>query len=98
MYYQYDTPKMVYRSTKVESINTLLENTISEMPKTSVSAGLAFSDNGLTKELFKNADAALYHTKSTTRRNCTIYRAELEGNKPADWETDKKSGVDEEKS
>lgn len=69
---------------KVESINTLLENTISEMPKTSVSAGLAFSDNGLTKELFKNADAALYHTKSTTRRNCTIYRAEPEGNKPAD--------------
>ena len=58
---------------KVESINVQMLNPISNIPKTSVSAGLAFSENGLSEELFKQADEALYMTKTTTKHGCTIY-------------------------
>lgn len=58
---------------KIESINVQIENPISSIPKTTVSAGLAFSENGLSQELFKQADEALYYTKTTTRRGCTLY-------------------------
>ena len=58
---------------KIESINVQLENPISDIPKTSVSAGMAFSDKGFSDDLFKKADEALYKTKTTTRRNCTVY-------------------------
>jgi diguanylate cyclase (GGDEF)-like protein len=58
---------------KIESINVQLENPISDIPKTSVSAGVAFSDKGFSDDLFKKADDALYKTKTTTRRNCTVY-------------------------
>ena len=61
---------------KIESINVQLENPISDIPKTSVSAGLAFSKNGFTPELFKHADEAMYERKTTTRRGCTVYREE----------------------
>ena len=58
---------------KIESINVQLENPISDLPKASVSAGVAFSEKGISEELFKKADEALYHTKNTTRRGCTVY-------------------------
>lgn len=48
-------------------------NPIANIPKTSVSAGLAFSENGLSDELFKQADEALYITKTTTKRGCAVY-------------------------
>ena len=63
---------------KIESINVDLENPISNIPKTSISSGIAFSENGISEELFKQADEALYKTKNTTRRGCTAY-SELTG-------------------
>lgn len=63
---------------KVDSINVHLQNPISDLPKTSVSAGLAFSEEGYSEHLFKNADRALYHTKETTRCGCTVYEEEFE--------------------
>ncbi len=58
---------------KIESLNVQLENPIDNVPKTSVSAGLAFSENGFTSDLFNRADKALYHVKETTRRDCALY-------------------------
>ncbi len=57
----------------MESINVQMLNPIANIPKTSVSAGLAFSENGLSDELFKQADEALYVTKTTTKRGCAVY-------------------------
>ena len=58
---------------KIESINVQMENPIANIPRTSVSAGLAFSEKGVSQELFKKADEALYETKTTTRRGGTVY-------------------------
>lgn len=58
---------------KIESINVQLENPISNIPKCSVSAGVAFSERGISEKLFKQADTALYQTKNTTKRSCTLY-------------------------
>ena len=33
----------------------------------------AFSENGLSDELFKQADEALYVTKTTTKLGCAVY-------------------------
>ena len=63
---------------KIESVNVQLENPISNIPKTSVSAGLCFGENGFTQELFTKADKALYYTKTTTRRACSVYSDEME--------------------
>ena len=58
---------------KIDSVNILLDNLIDDLPKTSVSAGVAFSREGVTKELYTNADKAMYEIKSTTRRGCRIF-------------------------
>lgn len=65
---------------KIESINVQIENPISDNPKSSVSAGVAFSEKGISEELVKQADEALYHTKNTTKRGCTLY-SEMEDKK-----------------
>ena len=43
------------------------------LPSFSVSAGVAFSEQGYDETLYHNADKALYRTKETTRRGCTVY-------------------------
>jgi PleD family two-component response regulator len=58
---------------KIDSINVQMENPIANIPRTTISAGLAFSEEGLSKELFKQADEALYRVKTTTRRACAVY-------------------------
>ena len=63
---------------KIESINVLLENLIGALPKSSVSAGVAFSSEGVTKELYTKADKALYEIKSTTRRGCRVFKEDSE--------------------
>ena len=63
---------------KIEGINVQLENPIADLPKTSVSAGLCFGENGFNQELFTKADKALYYTKTTTKRACTVYSDEME--------------------
>ena len=66
---------------KIESINVLLENLIGALPKSSVSAGVAFSSEGVTKELYTKADKALYEIKSTTRRGCRVFKEDSEVSK-----------------
>ena len=50
---------------KVQLINTELQNPQNNLPKMSVSAGVAFSTKGYSEDLYKRADAALYVTKQT---------------------------------
>ena len=57
---------------KIEKINVSLEKMGDEFPRVSVSAGLAFASVGFTEDLFKRADKAMYHSKQTTRRCCSI--------------------------
>lgn len=61
---------------KIYAINSALKNPRSaNLPKVSVSAGIAFSAQGFTSDLYKKADMALYHTKNTTRDGYTIYNS-----------------------
>ncbi|MCR5743062.1 MAG: GGDEF domain-containing protein [Lachnospiraceae bacterium] len=62
---------------KVVKINHILQNPEGDLPKTSISVGVAFSDCGFGDDLFKRSDIALYHTKNTTRCGCTIYAKNL---------------------
>lgn len=53
---------------KIARLNSDLQKNQSEMfPKLSVSVGIAFSHEGYTKEVFQQADEALYHVKENGR-------------------------------
>lgn len=53
---------------KLKYINTALINSAAaDFPELTVSAGVSFSKSGYTKELFLEADAALYETKENGR-------------------------------
>ena len=47
-----------------------------KMPSVSVSAGLAFSNQGYDESLYANADKALYQRKNSNRRGCTLFEVE----------------------
>lgn len=57
----------------VESINNTLQNPTDDIPKLSVSVGIAFSVNGYDDELFGKADKALYKTKENGRCGHSFY-------------------------
>ncbi|MGN0437506.1 MAG: diguanylate cyclase domain-containing protein [Lachnospiraceae bacterium] len=57
----------------VNEVNTVILNGIEGLPAFSVSAGVAFSTTGYDEKLYHDADKALYRTKETTRKGCTIY-------------------------
>ena len=57
---------------KVESMNVALENPIRDLPKVTLSCGLAFSKTGVDTDLYQRADKKLYEIKSTTRRGCAV--------------------------
>lgn len=60
--------------TKIQKINDLLSQQNSALPQISLSVGVAFSDRKTPGEsIFKDADKALYHTKSHGKCGCTIY-------------------------
>lgn len=60
--------------TKIQKINDLLSQQNSALPQVSLSVGVAFSDRKTPGEsIFKDADKALYHTKSHGKCGCTIY-------------------------
>lgn len=63
---------------KVERINEILENPEDDLPKTSISVGVAFSTCGFDDNLYKKADAALYVTKEKGRRGCSFYEKQGE--------------------
>ena len=58
---------------KVGHMNDLLQNPEPGQPAFSVSAGMAYSDKGYTKNLFSEADRALYRVKENGRCGCEIY-------------------------
>ena len=58
---------------KLKYINETLQiDDETEVPKLSVSVGVAFSNNGFSDDLFKKADEALYETKQRGRCGYTF--------------------------
>lgn len=59
---------------KIHKINQLLSQQNGALPQISLSVGVAFSDRKTPVEsIFKDADKALYYTKSHGKCGCTIY-------------------------
>ncbi len=57
---------------KIDRINNTLQNPTDDMPKTSLSVGIAFSSDGYNEDLYKKADSALYTTKENGRGGYTF--------------------------
>lgn len=57
----------------IEKVNHIIMSDTEGFPAFSVSAGVAFSVKGYDEALYRNADKALYRTKETTRRGCTVF-------------------------
>lgn len=57
----------------VENVNNTIMSGLDGLPAFSVSAGVTFSVMGYDDTLYHNADKALYRTKETTRRGCTVF-------------------------
>ncbi|MCI8959225.1 MAG: GGDEF domain-containing protein [Lachnospiraceae bacterium] len=58
---------------KVERINWTLQHPQNDLPRFSLSVGVAFSEQGYNDELFRQADQALYQTKENGRCGCTFH-------------------------
>ena len=58
---------------KVMDMNRALQSGTDGLPKISLSIGVAFSENGFHKELYKMADTALYKVKENGRCGCAFY-------------------------
>ena len=58
---------------KIDRINWALQHPQGDLPKFSLSVGVAFSEEGYEDELFRQADQALYKTKENGRCGCTFY-------------------------
>lgn len=58
---------------KVQRINNTLQNPTDGLPKASVSIGIAFSPEGFTDTLYRNADSALYLVKENGRKGFRFY-------------------------
>ena len=52
---------------KLQTLNHALMNPDGDLPPASVSAGVAFSSNGFSDELYRQADQALYYVKEHGR-------------------------------
>lgn len=57
----------------VESVNKIITSGVDGLPAFSISAGVTFSEHGYNETVYHNADKALYRTKETTRRGCTVF-------------------------
>lgn len=58
---------------KIKNINHILLNPENDLPKVSLSVGIAFSANGFEDDLYKKADSALYVTKENGRCGYSFY-------------------------
>ena len=59
---------------KIRNINEVLQHpTKEDMPAFSISAGVTVFEDSYSKEIFKQADDALYQTKVNGRAGCTFY-------------------------
>ncbi|MGN0321245.1 MAG: diguanylate cyclase [Lachnospira sp.] len=57
----------------MDKVNNTTMKSTDGLPEFSVSAGVTFSSLGYNEIVFRNADIALYRTKETTRRGCTVF-------------------------
>lgn len=57
----------------IEKVNHIIMSDTEGFPAFFVSAGVTFSVRGYDESLYRNADKALYRTKETTRRGCTVF-------------------------
>lgn len=74
-----DNPKEAITK-KVEALNKALYEMEDVLPAVSLSVGIAFGNNGVTDELIKHADEALYNVKKNGRCNCSFYDDEVDNN------------------
>ena len=59
---------------KIRRINERLQTPVDGLPSISVSVGVAFSDReNPSGDIFKDADTALYRTKSVRPGGCEFY-------------------------
>lgn len=58
---------------KVRFMNEVLQNPTDDLPKVSLSVGVAFSEHGFDEDLYKKADTALYEVKENGRCGCRFY-------------------------
>lgn len=59
---------------KITAINYMLAHPSTDIPKVSVSVGVAFSDReNPSDSIFKDADKALYRTKADGKNGCSFY-------------------------
>jgi diguanylate cyclase (GGDEF)-like protein len=58
---------------KIGKINENLQHPDDDLPKISLSVGIAFSEKGYTEDLFSKADQALYHAKEHGRCGYSVY-------------------------
>lgn len=58
---------------KIDSINNALQNPHDNVPPTSISVGVAFSNAGFSADLYNHADQALYKVKEAGRKGCRFY-------------------------
>lgn len=64
---------------KIASINQALLHPEGDIPATSLSVGVAFSDAGFGPTLYKEADKALYRVKENGRCGCAFYDENIDG-------------------
>ncbi|MGN0154804.1 MAG: diguanylate cyclase domain-containing protein [Lachnospiraceae bacterium] len=57
----------------IESVNETTTLGADNLPAFSISAGITFPSKGYNETVYHNADQALYRTKETTRRGCTVF-------------------------
>ena len=58
---------------KVTYLNDMLKNPDDNLPPTSLSIGVAFSEHGYRDDLYKQADSVLYEVKEHGRCGCAFY-------------------------
>lgn len=58
---------------KMDSINRTLQAPDDGLPKISLSVGVAFSEEGMSDDLYKNTDKALYFVKRHGRNGCKFF-------------------------
>lgn len=62
-----------YVKAAIEKVNDTIMLGMNELPPFSISAGVTFSVSGYDDAVYHNADRALYQTKETTHKGCTIF-------------------------
>ena len=62
---------------KIAKLNNDLGRGSDDVPPLSLSVGVAFGVENDPKEIFRNADKALYRTKTSGRRGCSFYNPDI---------------------